>query len=132
MVRSSAGATSDTLSPLAKSLSSYQLSQITSYLAQNLDISGMPSSSGATAMSVGQITDLNCYVLFGPSSCVVQDHTGKKIGAGRKVNGLNQLEYLHLPLSRRLGLSLFATYDVWHHCLSNSSEARLQTLLNSG
>src|SRR4051812_27006365 len=83
-------------------------------------------------LSVGQITDLNCYVLFGPSSCLVQDHTGKKIGAGCKVNGLYQLEYLHLPPSQRSALSLSATSDVWHRRLGHPSEARLRTLFNSG
>src|SRR3954463_14243451 len=83
-------------------------------------------------ISVGQITSLNCYVSFGPHSCVVQDHTGRKIGAGRKEHGLYVLEYLHLPLSQFPALSMSATSELWHHRLGHPSEARLRTLANTG
>jgi hypothetical protein len=38
-------------------------------------------------LSVGQITDHNCFVGFDDSSCLVQDrHTGDVIGTGRRRN----------------------------------------------
>lgn len=75
---------------------------------------------------VGQITNLTCYVSFGHTSCVVQDHTEQKIGAGRKAHGLYQLEYLHLPLPQFLS----ATSKLWHRRLGHPSEARSRTLSN--
>lgn len=39
-------------------------------------------------ISVGQIINLNCYIFFGPTSCAVQDHTGRQIGACHKTHGL--------------------------------------------
>ena len=127
-LQSSAGSSSD------------QLSQIASYLTQNLGIIGASLSSDFTAMFatskdstpwindsyathhmifdhyvlthyshvfcipklttqllyVSKITDHNCNVLFIPISCIIQDHTGRKIRTGRKVNDLYWLEYLHL------------------------------------
>ena len=40
-------------------------------------------------LTVGKIIDCNCNILFTPTSCIVQDHTGRKIGTGRKVNDLH-------------------------------------------
>src|SRR3954471_13421381 len=83
-------------------------------------------------ISISQITNLNCYVSFGPLSCIVQDHTGRKIGAGRKEHGLYVLEYLHLPLSTFPAISLSATFELWHHRLGHPSEARLCHLFKTG
>src|SRR5438270_6556877 len=83
-------------------------------------------------ISVSQLTDLNCYVNFGPFSCTVQDHSGRKIEAGRKEHGLYVLEYLHLPLSAFPAISLSATSELWHHRLGHLSDARLRTLSTSG
>src|SRR3954471_22293273 len=83
-------------------------------------------------ISISQITNLNYYVSFGPTSCVVQDHTGRKIGAGRKEHGLYVLEYLHLPLFAFPAISLSATSELWHHSLGHPSEARLRHLFKTG
>src|SRR3954470_4718975 len=82
-------------------------------------------------ISISQITNLNCYVSFGPTSCVVQDHTGRKIGAGRKEHGLYVLEYLHLPLSAFPAISLSATSELWHRRLGHPSESRLRHLFKN-
>lgn len=76
-------------------------------------------------MSFGRIIDLNCYVSFGPTFCIMQDHTGWKIRKGRKTHGLYQLEHLHLPSAQHRAAILSATSDIWHRRLGYPSEARL-------
>jgi hypothetical protein len=52
-------------------------------------------------LSVGQITDHNCFIGFDDSSCFVQDrHTGDVIGTGRRRKSsprLYILDTLRLP-----------------------------------
>ena len=48
---------------------------------------------------VGKLTNYNCIVLFTSTSCIVQDHIRRTIETGCKVNGLYQLESLHLSSS---------------------------------
>jgi len=83
-------------------------------------------------LSVGKIIDCNCNILFTPTSYIIQDHISQKIGTGRKVNCLYQLEYLHLPLSPHLAVSLLVTSDLWHRQLGHLSSSRLKTLYDSG
>ena len=49
-------------------------------------------------MSVNQLTDFDCQVIFDRTSCRVQDHSGTVIGVGRRHSGVYSLESLHLPL----------------------------------
>lgn len=65
-----------------------------------------------------------------PSSCNVLDHTGRKIGVGRRINGLYHLEYLRLPLSSYPAVSLSATSNLWHSRFSHLSMSRLKTLMH--
>ncbi len=49
--------------------------------------------------SVGQLTDRNCTVSFDSSSCVVQDRlTGRQIGTGHRLGGLDYMDRLHIGL----------------------------------
>jgi len=77
---------------------------------------------------VGKITDCNCNILFTHTSCIVQEHTGRKIGTEHKINDLYQLEYLHLPSSPHSVVSLLVTFDLWHRQLGHLSSSRLKTL----
>jgi len=83
-------------------------------------------------LSVEKITDCTYNILFIPTSYIVQDHTGRKIQTGRKVNDLYQLEYLYLPSSPHPAMSLSVTSDLWHRRLGHSSSSRLKTLSVSG
>ena len=97
-------------------------------------------------MSVGQITDMNCFVGFDPSFCYVQDRQSKRIiGTGHRHRGsssLYVLDYLHLPSAstasvipsaastRRSTLSF--SFAKWHHCLGHLCGSRLSTLVQQG
>ena len=50
-------------------------------------------------MSVSQLTDFDCQVIFDRTSCRVQDRSGTVIGAGRRHSGVYALESLHLEQS---------------------------------
>ena len=50
-------------------------------------------------MSVSQLTDFNCQVIFDRTSCRVQDRNRTVIGVGRRHSGVYALESLHLPSS---------------------------------
>jgi len=82
-------------------------------------------------LSVGKLTDYDSNVLFTLTSSIVQDHTGRTIGTGRKVNGLYQLESLHLSSSPHLAASFSVTFDIWHRQLGHLSTSRLKTLSDS-
>ena len=82
-------------------------------------------------LSIGKITHTGCTILFTLTSYVVQDHMGRNIRTGRKVNVLFQLEYLHLSLPSPAGFGL-STSDFWHHRLGHISISCLKTLSNSG
>ena len=60
-------------------------------------------------LSIGKITHTGCTILFTLTSYVVQDHMGRNIRTGRKVNVLFQLEYLHLSLPSPAGFGLFTS-----------------------
>ena len=50
-------------------------------------------------MSVSQLTDFDCQVIFDRTSCRVQDRSETVIGVGRRHSGVYALESLYLPLS---------------------------------
>ena len=94
-------------------------------------------------LSVGQITDHNCFVGFDDSSCFVQDlRTGEVIGTGRRRRAaprLYILDSLRLPslatspahvLSATL--ASVASFAQWHHRLGHLCGSRLSTLIKSG
>ena len=81
-------------------------------------------------LSIGKITDCKYNILFTPNSFIVQDHTGRKIVTGCKINDLYQLKYLHLPSSPHPVMSLSVTSDLWHRCLGHLSSFRLKTLFD--
>ena len=82
-------------------------------------------------LSVGKLTDYDSNVLFTLTSSIVQDHTGRTIGTGRKVNGLYQLESLHLSSSPHPAASFSVTSDIWHRQLGHLSTSRLKTMSDS-
>ena len=60
------------------------------------DVSYVPRLS-MNLMSVSQLTDFDCHVVFDRSSCCVQDRSGAVIGVGRRYSGVYILESLRLP-----------------------------------
>jgi hypothetical protein len=94
-------------------------------------------------LSVGQITNHNCFVGFDDSSCFVQDlRTGEVIGTGRRCRAaprLYILDTLRLPsLATSLAhvlsgtLASVASFAQWHHRLGHLCGSRLSTLIKSG
>jgi len=94
-------------------------------------------------MSVGQLTDMNCFVGFDDTSCFVQDRqTGALLGTGsrhKNSSGLYILDHLHMPPSLFTSSSLsssFASAAIpfrqWHHRLGHLCGSRLSTLIKHG
>jgi hypothetical protein len=93
-------------------------------------------------LSVGQITDHNCFVGFDDSSCFVQDrHTGDVIGTGRRRKSSPRiyiLDTLRLPSYHTSPPHVLAasgsttTFAQWHHRLGHLCGSRLSTLIKSG
>jgi len=93
-------------------------------------------------LSVGQITDQNCFIGFDDSSCFVQDHrSGTVIGTGHRRRGSSNLYILDtLSLSSSAGstahvstvASSASSFAKWHHRLGHLCGSRLSTLINSG
>jgi hypothetical protein len=93
-------------------------------------------------LSVGQITDHNCFVGFDDSSCFVQDrHTRDVIGTGRRRKSsprLYILDTLRLPSHHITTTHVLAasgpttSFAQWHHCLGHLCGSRLSTLIKSG
>jgi hypothetical protein len=96
-------------------------------------------------LSVGQITDHNCFVGFDDSSCFVKDrHTGDVIGTGRRRKSLPRLYILdtlclpsyHASIARVLAVSgPTLSCAQWHHRffrLGHLCGSRLSTLIKSG
>jgi hypothetical protein len=93
-------------------------------------------------LSVGQITDHNCFVGFDDSSCFVQDrHTRDVIGTSchRKSSPcLYILDTLHLPSYHTSTPHVLAasgptiSFDQWHHRLGHVCGSRMSTLIKSG
>jgi len=92
-------------------------------------------------LSVGQITDQNCFIGFDDSSCSVQDHrSGTVIGTGHRRRGSSNLyilDTLSLPSSAgstaRVSsvASSASSFAKWHHRLGHLCGSRLSTLINS-
>jgi len=93
-------------------------------------------------LSVGQITDQNCFIGFYDSSCFVQDRrTGRVIGTGhcrRGSSSLYVLDTLSLPASATSTAhvssvaSSSAPFAMWHHHLGHLCGSCLSTLISSG
>jgi hypothetical protein len=94
-------------------------------------------------LSVGQITDHNCFVGFDDSSCFVQDHhTGTVIGTNhhrRSAPRLYILNTMRLPppttsSSHVLSAASItsASFAQWHHCLGHLCGSHMSTLIKSG
>ena len=85
-------------------------------------------------MSVSQLTDLGCQVIF-DSSCRVQDRSGKVIGVGRRHSGVYTLDSLRLPLSPTPVAHCHAAVlpsHQWHHRLGHPCPSRLSFLIRRG
>jgi len=99
-------------------------------------------------LSVGQLTDHNCFVGFDDSSCFIQDRrTGAVLGTGHRRRGshsLYVLDTLRLPHSTAhvspaaAAASSSSTspstssFAKWHHRLGHLCGSRLSTLINKG
>ena len=93
-------------------------------------------------LSVGQITNQNCFIAFDDSPCFIQDRrSGTVIGTGHRRRGsfhLYILDTLSLPSSAgstaRVSsvASSASSFAKWHHRLGHLCGSRLSTLINSG
>ena len=94
-------------------------------------------------LSVGQITDQNCFVGFDDSSCFIQDRrSGKVIGTGHRRKGASSLYVLNtlrLPSSvpstahvSSAASSSASSFAKWHHRLGHLSGSRLSSMINKG
>ena len=94
-------------------------------------------------LSVGQVTDHNCFVGFDDTSCFIQDRrNGNVIGTGHRRRGSHSLyilDTLRLPSSTAstarvssVALSSTSSFAKWHHRLGHLCGSRLSTLINSG
>jgi len=94
-------------------------------------------------LSVGQITDQNCFIGFDDSSCFIQDRqSGTVIGTGhrrRDSSNLYILDTLRLPSSAAstahassATASSASSFAKWHHQLGHLCGSRLSTLISSG
>ena len=94
-------------------------------------------------LSVGQVTDQNCFVGFDDSSCFIQDRrSGQVIGTGHRRKGASSLyvlDTLHLPSSvgspasvSSAALSSASSFAKWHHRLGHLCGSRLSSLINQG
>jgi len=94
-------------------------------------------------LSVGQITDQNCFIGFDDSSCFIQDRrSGTVIETGhrrRDSSNIYILDTLRLPSSAAsTAHASFATassassFAKWHHRLGHLCGSRLSTLISSG
>ena len=92
-------------------------------------------------LSVGQVTDHNCFVGFDDTSCFIQDRrSGAVIGTGhrrRRSPSLYILDTLRLPSSTTarvssVALSSTSSFAKWHHRLGHLCGSRLSILINSG
>jgi hypothetical protein len=102
------------------------------------DISLVPQLS-MDLLSVGQITDQNCFVGFDSSSCFIQDRqSGTVIGTGRRrrdSSRLYVLDSLHLPSAYIAHVSSAAytiSFAQWHQRLGHLCGSRLSSLVNRG
>ncbi|CAN1245557.1 Retrovirus-related Pol polyprotein from transposon RE1 [Linum grandiflorum] len=93
-------------------------------------------------LSVGQLIDGGCRVIFGPTGCSVQDHqTRKEIGHGSKHGRTFYLRKLgSLPLLPSCGSALscnvvsgtdVASWRLWHSRLGHPHSGRLSTMLQN-
>uniref|UniRef100_A0A0A9EZ55 GAG-pre-integrase domain-containing protein n=1 Tax=Arundo donax TaxID=35708 RepID=A0A0A9EZ55_ARUDO len=94
-------------------------------------------------LSVGQVTDQNCFVGFDSSSCFVQDlRSGTVIGTGHRRRGapsLYILDTLRLPSSAAstacvssAASSSTSSFAKLHHRLGHLCGSRLSALINRG
>jgi len=93
-------------------------------------------------LSVGQVTDQNCFVGFDDSSCFIQDRrSGKVIGTGHRRKGASSLyvlDTLRLPSSvaptthASSAASSSASFAQWHHRLGHLCGSRLSFMINKG
>ncbi|CAL1402230.1 unnamed protein product [Linum trigynum] len=144
-------------SKLFKELSSAATSSVQVANGQRLSVKGVgpietPSMNLSNTLcvpnlvpnlvSVGQLTEQNCRVVFDASGCVVQDlKTGRQIGRGSKHGRVFQLEELSgQPSSGHLSSSLESSsspvfsslnnneFDLWHSRLGHPHSSRLVTM----
>jgi hypothetical protein len=93
-------------------------------------------------LSVGQVTNQNCFVGFDDSSCFIQDrHSGKVIGTGHRRKGASSLyvlDTLRLPSSvastahASSTASSSASFAKWHHRLGHLCGSCLSSMINKG
>jgi hypothetical protein len=85
-------------------------------------------------LSVGQITDHNCFVGFDGSSCFVQDRRTEVVRCRKSAPRLYILDTLRLPSSTTSLPHVFsaASFAQWHHCLGHLCGSRLSALIKLG
>ena len=86
-------------------------------------------------MSVSQLTDFDCQVIFDSTSCRVRDHSGTMIGAGRRHSEFYTLDSLRLPSSLHPVSHCHAVvlpFHQWHYRLGHLCPSRLSSLVSRG
>ena len=86
-------------------------------------------------MSVSQLTDFDCQVVFDRTSCRVHDRSRTMIGAGRRHSGVHALNSLHLPSSFGAVHHCHAAilpHHMWHHRLGHLSPSHMSSLVSHG
>lgn len=116
------------------------------------DVSYVPDLS-MKLISVGQLTDKKCIVLFDEKACYILDRaSGNLAGVGHRLKGprgLYVIDHLHLPTSTQTDPSTTASassitftsavssstsgsFPQWHHRLGHLCGSRLSTLVQQG
>ena len=98
------------------------------------EVSHVPRLS-MSLMSVSQLTDYGCQVVFDSFSCRVQDRSGTVIRAGRRHSGVYMLDSLRLPSSSAPVTHCHAAvlpFYQWHYRLGHPCPSRLSFLVRSG
>ena len=83
-------------------------------------------------LSVGKIANCNCNIYTHSLPVLSRITPAERLEQKRKVNGLYQLEYLHLSSSSCPAVIFSVTSDLWHRRLDHLSCSTLKILSNSG
>ena len=86
-------------------------------------------------MSVSQLIDFDCQVVFDRTSCRMQDRSGVVIGVDQRRSGVYTLESLNLSPTAASALHCHVVvldFHQWHHRLGHLCPSRLSSLISHG